>query len=150
MNKEGHKTPMLTLCAVAVLFSMARWGEPVLALDPRKAITQYVHDVWQTKDGLPQSSITAIIQTRDGYLWLGTFGGLVRFDGMQFTVFDTSNTQALRSKRILALFEDRDGAHIGWPVVFLIGGRCHARAQLRRSIGIAPRPARVAIQIKGQ
>jgi ligand-binding sensor domain-containing protein/signal transduction histidine kinase/CheY-like chemotaxis protein len=110
MNKEGHKTPMLTLCAVAVLFSMARWGEPVLALDPRKAITQYVHDVWQTKDGLPQSSITAIIQTRDGYLWLGTFGGLVRFDGMQFTVFDTSNTQALRSKRILALFEDRDGA----------------------------------------
>lgn len=54
--------------------------------------------------------MTAIVQTRDGYLWLGTYGGLVRFDGVRFTVFDTGNTAALRSNAIQALLEDRAGA----------------------------------------
>jgi ligand-binding sensor domain-containing protein/signal transduction histidine kinase len=67
-------------------------------------------DVWQTEDGLPQNSITAIVQTRDGYLWLGTAQrGLVRFDGFQFTSFTTANTPALRSDRISCLHEDSQG-----------------------------------------
>ena len=65
------------------------------SLDPTKQITQYVHDVWQKKDGLPHPHIRAIIQTPDGYLWLATSGGLVRFDGVQFTPFTTENTPAL-------------------------------------------------------
>ena len=44
---------------------------PALALDPKKALTQYIHDVWRTEDGLPSSAVMAILQTRDGYLWLG-------------------------------------------------------------------------------
>ena len=79
------------------------------ALDPRKAITQYSHQVWQAREGLPQNSIHAMLQTRDGYLWLGTQEGLVRFDGVQFTVFDRSNTPWLRSNYVQALLEDRDG-----------------------------------------
>ena len=58
-------------------------------LDPQKPITQYVHDVWQIDQGLPQNSVMAMAQTRDGYLWLGTQEGLARFDGVHFTVFDT-------------------------------------------------------------
>ena len=52
------------------------------------AIAQYHFDSWTTDNGLPQNSIFSIIQTRDGYLWMSTFDGLVRFDGVQFKVFD--------------------------------------------------------------
>jgi ligand-binding sensor domain-containing protein/signal transduction histidine kinase len=80
-----------------------------LALDPNKAITQYIHDVWQTEDGLPHENIIAIIQTHDGYIWLGTPVGLVRFDGVQFTLFDKSNTANIKNNNITELFEDRKG-----------------------------------------
>ena len=61
---------------------------------------------WTTEDGLPQNSVTSIVQTEDGYIWLGTFGGLARFDGIKFTIFDTANTPALNRNRIMTLFED--------------------------------------------
>ncbi|MCX7753491.1 MAG: ATP-binding protein [Blastocatellia bacterium] len=80
------------------------------ALDPRKALTQYAQDVWQIEHGLPSNSIAAILQTRDGYLWLATDNGLARFDGVRFTVFNKSNVPALTSNSITALVEDRDGA----------------------------------------
>jgi transcriptional regulator with PAS, ATPase and Fis domain/ligand-binding sensor domain-containing protein len=69
---------------------------------------RYVRQSWTTAHGLPQSSVRAIVQTRDGYLWLATHGGLARFDGARFVVFDTANTPNLKSNRILALFEDRN------------------------------------------
>lgn len=67
-------------------------------------------DVWQIEEGLPQISVTSIAQTPDGYLWLGTFNGLARFDGIRFTVFDEGNTPALGSSRITRLGVDRQGA----------------------------------------
>jgi diguanylate cyclase (GGDEF)-like protein len=82
---------------------------PCRGLDPRKAITQYAHQVWKTDAGLPQNSIQAILQTRDGYIWLGTERGLVRFDGVQFTVFDKGNTPGLQNSNAQALYEDRAG-----------------------------------------
>ena len=66
----------------------------------------FIIDVWETDDGLPQNSVISMIQTRDGYLWLGTLNGLVRFDGVRFTVFDESNTPGLTSSQIVSLFED--------------------------------------------
>jgi signal transduction histidine kinase/ligand-binding sensor domain-containing protein len=71
---------------------------------------KYLHDAWNTENGLPQNSVPAILQTRDGYLWVGTFGGLARFDGVKFTVFDTGNSPGLKSNRIITLYEDRAGA----------------------------------------
>ena len=65
--------------------------------------------VWQTEDGLPQNTVTAITQTHDGYLWIGTLGGLARFDGERFLNFDSGSTPMLPDTRISALFEDRDG-----------------------------------------
>jgi ligand-binding sensor domain-containing protein/signal transduction histidine kinase len=64
---------------------------------------------WQTEDGLPQNSVTAIAQTRDGYIWIGTFGGLARFDGERFQTFEAVNTPQLTDSRIAALFEDAEG-----------------------------------------
>jgi ligand-binding sensor domain-containing protein/signal transduction histidine kinase len=66
----------------------------------------FIVNSWNTEEGLPQSSVISVIQTRDGYLWLGTLNGLVRFDGIHFTVFDENNTPGLTSDRIVFLFED--------------------------------------------
>jgi transcriptional regulator with PAS, ATPase and Fis domain/ligand-binding sensor domain-containing protein len=75
-----------------------------------KQDARYLHKAWTTEEGLPQNSVTAVVQTRDGYLWLGTFGGLVRFDGVRFTIFDTGSAPGLKSNRIIALFEDQAGS----------------------------------------
>ena len=59
------------------------------------ALAQYRFDSWTTDNGLPQNGVRTITQTPDGYLWLTTFDGLVRFDGVKFTVFDKNNSRAL-------------------------------------------------------
>jgi hypothetical protein len=61
------------------------------ALDPARQMSQYVHDVWTTNEGLPQDSVNAVAQTPDGYLWVATQEGLARFDGISFTTFDASH-----------------------------------------------------------
>ena len=65
---------------------------------------------WQTEDGLPDANVTAIQQTPDGYLWVGTPKGLVRFDGAQFTAFDGRRVPVLADEGISALLVDRRGA----------------------------------------
>ncbi|HKF55054.1 MAG TPA: two-component regulator propeller domain-containing protein [Blastocatellia bacterium] len=70
---------------------------------------QYRFDSWTTDNGLPQNSVRAIIQTRDGYLWLATSDGLVRFDGVRFTIFNKGNTQGIMSNRFSCLVEDNSG-----------------------------------------
>lgn len=62
---------------------------------------------WGTEDGLPQNTVNAIVQSADGYLWLGTGGGLVRFDGVRFKTYGLE--QGLPSVDVSALFEDRQG-----------------------------------------
>lgn len=93
---------LLCVCQVACIYAQA---PPEQSVNP----ADYVHTMWGTNEGLPQNTVNAIQQTRDGYIWLGTGGGLVRFDGLAFTVFDAANTSALTSNRILSLYEDREG-----------------------------------------
>jgi signal transduction histidine kinase/ligand-binding sensor domain-containing protein len=94
-----------------LLLALLLAGAPAAhGLEPSRLITQYGHDVWLTRDGLPHNSVRAIVQTRDGYLWLGTWGGLARFDGVRFTIFNRANTPALRDSRITALIEGGDGS----------------------------------------
>ncbi len=71
---------------------------------------QYRFDLWSTDNGLPNNSLYSIIQTRDGYLWLATLDGLVRYDGVRFMVFNTANSKWLPHNRFTALYEDRQGA----------------------------------------
>jgi signal transduction histidine kinase/ligand-binding sensor domain-containing protein len=73
------------------------------------AARDWVLDGWSSDQGLPQNTITSIVQSPDGYLWLGTYGGLVRFDGVRFTAFTTREHPALGSDRITALALARDG-----------------------------------------
>ena len=69
----------------------------------------YRIDAWTINNGLPQNGIHNLWQTRDGYLWMTTVAGLVRFDGVRFTVFDRSNVKALSSDRFNCLYEDEQG-----------------------------------------
>jgi ligand-binding sensor domain-containing protein/signal transduction histidine kinase len=81
-----------------------------LALDSRRELSQFTHEVWLTENGLPQNTVHSIAQTRDGYVWIGTEEGLARFDGVRFTVFDKRNTPQFKSNYIRALLADRQGA----------------------------------------
>jgi ligand-binding sensor domain-containing protein len=73
------------------------------------AIAQYRFDSWTTDNGLPRNAIYSIIQTRDGYLWIATFDGPARFDGVQFKIFNKSNTKGFSTNRFRILYEDKDG-----------------------------------------
>ncbi len=65
---------------------------------------------WQTDDGLPQNSVHAITQTREGYLWVGTREGLVRFDGVRFATLGEAAPAEIRQGWITALCPGRDGS----------------------------------------
>ncbi|HJW96330.1 MAG TPA: two-component regulator propeller domain-containing protein [Thermoanaerobaculia bacterium] len=78
------------------------------ALDPNRALTQARLSVWTNESGLPQTTINALVQTSDGYLWMGTEEGLVRFDGMRFIVSDHQSAPALRTPFISGLYEAPD------------------------------------------
>src|SRR5512141_2565836 len=91
MNPLPKPRWRVALTSVVLLFL----HQEALALVPAKAVTQYHQDVWTERDGLPQGTVQAIAQTRDGYLWVGTRDGLARFDGATFTVLDRTNIPGL-------------------------------------------------------
>ena len=70
----------------------------------------FSHQAWTTEDGLPQNSVHQVLQTRDGYVWIATEGGLARFDGLSFTVFRHEEQPLLPSDDIACLAEDAQGA----------------------------------------
>lgn len=72
------------------------------------SLLQFSHELWQTEQGLPQNTVQTLLQTRDGYVWLGTREGLARFDGIRFTIFDKHNTPQIPHNQIRHLYEDRD------------------------------------------
>ena len=73
---------------------------------PARAGSPFIVKSWGTEEGLPESAVLSVLQTRDGYLWLATLKGLVRFDGNQFTPFNENQTPGLTSDRMVFLFED--------------------------------------------
>jgi diguanylate cyclase (GGDEF)-like protein len=81
------------------------------AVDPaKKSISQFKVDVWQTEQGLPQNTAQAMAQTRSGHLWVGTTGGLARFDGIRFTTFESSAVPELIAGPIFGFMEDAEGS----------------------------------------
>ena len=98
-----HRLNYFRVAAALLLLAATRTS----ALDPNRNLNQFGHQAWLTENGLPQNTVQAIVQTNDGYLWVGTQDGLARFDGLNFTVFDKENTPAFKSNDIRFLHEDR-------------------------------------------
>lgn len=96
---------MLWLCLVlGGCFSGTAWAQ-----GEEKHERRYQIDSYTTESGLPSGVVNAILQTTEGYIWLGTANGLVRFDAMQFTSYSQANTPEFVSSRISALYQDMDG-----------------------------------------
>jgi signal transduction histidine kinase/ligand-binding sensor domain-containing protein len=95
---------------VCLCVSVCVIEETAQALDPEQRITQYSLTQWGHRDGLPSTAIYAIAQTPDGFLWLGTSDGLVRFDGLRFVQVPLSKTGDIVFGRVQALRVDRAGA----------------------------------------
>ena len=90
----------LNLALLGALFV----GLSVMAQSPDASPEDYLVDVWDTDSGLPHSTVTSIVQTPDGYLWLGTLhGGLARFDGVRFVNFHPGNTPELDDAEVQRL-----------------------------------------------
>lgn len=94
---------------LAAWFALATCLQPARALDPTRALTQSIHRIWQTQQGLPQGTIYCVYQSRDRYLWLGTKSGLVRFDGVQFMRMDDLGAVSLDNVWIHQLCQDAQG-----------------------------------------
>lgn len=94
-----HRACWLAVIILAARAAAAPTGMP--------ETDEYLVRQWQTEEGLPQNSVTSIAQTRDGYLWLGTFNGLVRFDGIRFQTYTSARTEGLASDAVNHLLEDR-------------------------------------------
>ena len=97
---SGRLFPVRTILT-AILFSATAYG-----LDPDRKLTQYIHRIWQTPQDLPQADIFSLGQTPDGYLLLGTHTGLLRFDGVRFTVIEGESRAPLKDVGIRSLFVD--------------------------------------------
>ena len=105
---RDHRTAALRgLLAIAWLLGC---GLPGLALEPSTPLANYGRQSWGMENGLPQNTVQALLQTRNGFVWLGTEVGLVRFDGNGFAVFDKNSTPALPGNDVRYLLETRDGA----------------------------------------
>jgi ligand-binding sensor domain-containing protein len=95
------------IVALAAGWSLLSWQLVLAATNEPSTGRGFVFRAWGTEAGMPQNTVNAIVQTRDGYLWLGTQAGLARFDGVRFTVFGLSD--GLPSIQVLALHEDKEG-----------------------------------------
>src|SRR5580700_5717118 len=103
---------IIWFAAAALLVSGAR---PAAALEPTTSLASYGRQAWAMEIGLPQNTVQALAQTKDGFLWLGTEAGLVRFDGVEFQTFDRNSNSgllgpALPGNDIRCLLATADGA----------------------------------------
>lgn len=80
-----------------------------VALRAAESPQDYLIDVWTSENGLPDSSVAAVAQTPDGFLWVGTYNGIARFDGVHFVMFDPSTTPELVHARVRGLYLDQRG-----------------------------------------
>src|SRR5262245_9344234 len=109
--REAHGRSGRAAARATVLASLLAGSSAALALDPALDVSQYVHTSWRGRDGFAKGSgINALAQTPDGYLWLGTDSGLLRFDGIQTVPWPPDPREDLPSSPVVSLLAARDGS----------------------------------------
>lgn len=104
-RREGHRRLEWALAAIALVC----FAIPARAVDPNRLISQYMRDSWGRETGFPGGSVSAIAQTNDGYLWIGTDKGLIRFDGLNFRVFQQAVPESFAIGPVQGLVTDAEG-----------------------------------------
>src|SRR5262245_5424269 len=108
LKKQLLRQRVLAICS-ALIWTMLAGHPNAFALDPTLDITQYAHMSWRIRDGFPKAHVGAFAQTPDGYLWLGTELGLLRFDGIRNMDWVPPAGEQLPSSYIRELLTARDG-----------------------------------------
>jgi ligand-binding sensor domain-containing protein len=108
MRRERRRFAARTCLGAGAVAVLVLSAAPARAIDPSRALSQYVHQQWHAADGLPQETVQALVQSSDGYLWIGTQDGLARYDGSHFALFHR-NTPGLGNRDIHALAAGPDG-----------------------------------------
>jgi PAS domain S-box-containing protein len=119
---RGRLARVFTRAALTALWALAT--PPATALDPERPMGQYLVDFWSVSAGLSQDHVQSLLQTRDGYLWVGTRNGLCRFDGVRFTVYDDRSPDQLKDSEVFGLAADEDSSL--W-IATLGGGLSHLK-----------------------
>jgi ligand-binding sensor domain-containing protein len=109
IRAKSQIRPALALIALGTLNALL-WSPPALALDPSLDISQYAHTAWRVRDAFANGFLYSIAQTPDGYLWLGTEFGLLRFDFVRAVPWQPPAGQGLPGNEIPSLLVTRDGA----------------------------------------
>ncbi|MCP3962854.1 MAG: hypothetical protein GY719_33870 [bacterium] len=134
-----RRTPSLPV--LTSLLICLWWPGTAVALERDKHVTQYLHELWRGE--LPHATVQDVLRTADGYLWLATQEGLVRYDGVSFTIFTPSDTPELGDAHVLTLYEDARGT-------LWIGTRGGGLTTYRdRSFAATDAPAKVILNITG-
>ena len=129
--------PVPVLARAFALFVAASLPVVASALDPSVLPTQYVREHWGRAEGIPDGWISALAEGKDGYLWIGTETGLVRFDGARFVRYGEDADPSLRSAVVTSLLSTRDGALLVGTRTGLIELRSGVFRRLERGGGDA-------------
>lgn len=100
----------LLLVLAGWLLQSARAAEPGAATAARAPLAEYYAERWGSRDGLPHNMVSGLVQAPDGYLWMATLEGAVRYSGREFRVFDAGNVPGLRGNAVRSIAVDADGA----------------------------------------
>ena len=128
------KRVIRSLCATACVVVFC---SPAAALDADKPLTAYTHTVWTRKDGIPAAFIYSLTQTRDGYLWMATIDGLVRFDGVRFLHWRPATGHTALLGAVKSLFAARDGTLWIGTAEGLVG---HIRGDNLTTVSVGAQP----------
>ncbi|MCP4216259.1 MAG: helix-turn-helix domain-containing protein [bacterium] len=101
---NGHRNKILYCLVLCLGFAL-----PSYCYENRRPADRYISHRLTTRDGLPQDTVYDIAQDKDGYIWIGTDVGLVRYDGINYIYYTRSNTKELLNNSITALLAARDG-----------------------------------------
>jgi len=102
--------PKLPVRILLILFCSVLACPSANAVDPDRRISQYAHTAWRVRDGVFAGAPTAITQTTDGYVWIGTLGGLLRFDGVRFVRWTPPAGEHLPTTAVITLLGAADGS----------------------------------------
>ncbi|MCC5944978.1 MAG: SpoIIE family protein phosphatase [Bernardetiaceae bacterium] len=102
MPKKQFTYYLALLFFILLITPLSLWGQR----SSERYLSQYLIDTWGKQDGLPSNTLSSIFQSSDGYLWISSYNGLIRFDGMNFSIFNEDHNEAIKVNSMADISED--------------------------------------------